>query len=311
MPGNLVLKELVAKFVPLRALQGKFSMLVVQLLGCFILTSVLGFFYYFSPPFLQTVNLEATDFILKSSPTRKTNGEVIVVEIDDESLARLGQWPWPRYKLAELLNSINESKPAAVGLDILFPERDRTSPIHWQQTLRREHGYTVDTSSIPEQYLDNDVYLADTLSQGPFVLGYEFFFREGTSEIQACSPKPIPLMWQKSNNDHTSSISLHTATGVICNYPVLAESVEWSGFLNGTVDNDGAVRRLPLVIGFGENTYPSFALAILLQYLDRDALVIKERYSGIPNISLKQLDIPVDHHGQYMLGPPMLSLIHI
>ncbi len=305
MLGNFVLKKLVAKSVFLRNLQGKFGMLVVQLLGCLIFTSVLGFFYYFSPPFLQAVNLETTDFILKSSQAKTTNGEVVVVEIDDASLASLGQWPWPRNKLAELLTTIGDAKPAVVGVDILFPERDRTSPILLQQTLKGEHGYTVDMSGIPEEYLDNDVFLADALSQGPFVLGYEFLFGNRNSEALKCTPKPVPLMWQKMNSRQTSSVSLHSATGIICNYPVLAESVNWSGFLNGNVDNDGVVRRLPLVIGLGDEVYPSFALAVLLQYFGSDVLVIEDRYSGIPNISLNQLDIPVGRHGQYMLGPPI------
>lgn len=275
------------------------------MVGCVLLTSLLSFFYYFSPPFLQTINLETTDFILKSSEPRKANGEVVVVEIDDASLADTGQWPWPRSTLAKLLRAINESKPAVVGLNILFPERDRTSPILWQQGLEDDYGYSVDTSGIPAEHLDNDVFLAETLAQGPFVLGYEFLFDHGENGTRQCAPRPISLVWQKERTKQISSLELHSATGVICNYPVLEKSVRWSGFLNGSVDGDGSVRRLPLVIGTEENVYPSFALAVLLQYTGGDTLLLQEEYSGLFNFSTKAMDLSVDRSGHYLFGPAM------
>ena len=101
----------------------------ILFLGCFILTSALGALYVFFPQAFQIINHSATDFVLKTSAPQDSETDVILVEIDEASLNAYGQWPWPRSLLADLLEKITAANPAAVGIDIIFAERDRTSPI--------------------------------------------------------------------------------------------------------------------------------------------------------------------------------------
>src|SRR5512134_759064 len=78
------------------------------------------------------------DSFLRSAPRHPVAGSVVVVDLDEASLARLGQWPWPRYRVARLLEKIRGGGAAAVGLDIVFAEPDRTSLRPLSGEIRRD-----------------------------------------------------------------------------------------------------------------------------------------------------------------------------
>jgi two-component system, cell cycle sensor histidine kinase and response regulator CckA len=298
------LKKISSHLLPVGYLHQKLGLRAILFLGCFILTSALGAVYVFFPQAFQVINLSATDFVLKSSVRREAETEVMIVEIDEASLKSYGQWPWPRYLLADLLQKIAEAGPAAVGVNIVFAERDRTSPVIWQQTLKDKYGYTIDTTNIPAELVDNDIYLSNVLGQGPFVLGYEFLFDEGNSGPHQCALKPVSLQVKGQSSQPLTGIVPHQARGVICNYEVLAGSVARAGFLNGAVDKDGVLRRLPLIIGYQEEVYPSFALAVLMEYFKHDVLVYNNNTTQVPDFSLLQQKFLVDIHGNYILDAP-------
>lgn len=90
----------------------------------------------------------------------------MTVAIDEASLEKYGQWPWPRYRFALLLEQISAGGPKTIGIDIIFPERDRTSPQLLKKTLEDDFGYTIDTSDIPSEILDHETFLANTLRKG-------------------------------------------------------------------------------------------------------------------------------------------------
>jgi len=82
---------------------------------------------YFGTPFASGRHL-LFDGYQKEYPRQPQSQPVTIVAIDEKSLQAFGQWPWPRYRLAELIESIAKYKPAAVGLDLYMPEFDQTSP---------------------------------------------------------------------------------------------------------------------------------------------------------------------------------------
>lgn len=77
--------------------------------------------------------------------------------------------------------------------DLILAERDRTSPVLWQEMLKEDFGYSIDTSNIPADTLDHDAYLANILSKGPFVLGYTFLFDSETGNQPVFSPSRLSL----------------------------------------------------------------------------------------------------------------------
>ncbi len=116
------------------------------------------------------------DAFVRAAPRSAPTGSVTVVDIDEESLAALGQWPWPRYRVARLLEKIQAGGARAVGLDMLFAEPDRTSLRPLAAELRSDLGARLDLAGLPEDALDTDRALAAAVAKGPFVLGYQFDF---------------------------------------------------------------------------------------------------------------------------------------
>jgi len=127
------------------------------------LTCVVAFLYLFQPLLLSTLDLKIYDTLLKSRSGRTASGNIVIVDIDTKSLAQYGQWPWPRYRIAQLLDRLREMGALSVGVDILFAEPDRSSLLNIQKNISADFNYTVGLSGVPRQYIDNDALLAEAL----------------------------------------------------------------------------------------------------------------------------------------------------
>ncbi|MGZ6293128.1 MAG: CHASE2 domain-containing protein, partial [Syntrophales bacterium] len=99
------------------------------------LTGVVAFLYLFGPFLLSALDLKIYDTLLKFRAGRTASNSIIIVDIDTESLARYGQWPWPRYRIAKLLDKLREMGALSVGVDILFAEPDRSSLSNIQKNI--------------------------------------------------------------------------------------------------------------------------------------------------------------------------------
>jgi PAS domain S-box-containing protein len=193
-----------------------------------------------------------------------------------------------------LLQKINELGAASIGLDLILAESDRTSPGTWQATIGRELGYRIDISGVQPEVADHDRYLAETLAKGPFVLGYEFLFKQNLTGVP-CGLHPLNVIQAK--DVAKLDAGLFTARGVICNRKLFSDAVSFSGFLNATPDQDGILRRVPLLIRFEERLFPSLALASLMRAGNITQLQITQRESGLLNLVVGEAAIPIDRQG--------------
>lgn len=270
--------------------------------GSLAFTLFLAGIYLLQPRSLEILNLKATDIILTSAQAPPQNSNIVTVAIDDQSLAKYGQWPWPRYRFAQLLEKIAAGNAKSVGIDIIFAERDRTSPKLWQETLEKDHGYQIDTTGIPEEIIDYDIYLANVLTQGPFVLGHTFLFNTRKENQQQCILQPLSLFCGGEKCSPTPTVHYYQARDAVCNYEVLANAAPRSGFLNGTPDPDGVIRRLPLIITYDGQPYPSFALAVLMESQKQNLLVLQPGNDLTHRFSLADYHIPTDEKGNFLLS---------
>ena len=272
------------------------------LLSSLLLTILLSGIYLLYPRTIEILNLKVTDLILASAKAPEPNLDIVTVAIDEASVEKYGQWPWPRNRLAQLLEEITTGGAKSTGINIIFAEQDRTSPQRWQETLQNDFGYVIDTSGIPSDILDHDTYLANILTKGSYVLGYTFLFNNNASSPLKGTLHPVSLTKKRGDDSLTPVDHFYQAKGVIGNYEVLAEAVSGSGFLNGTPDIDGTLRRLPLLIEYDGRLYPSFALAVLMQFRDQDQLLVTSDSDQITHLSLTDYQIPIDRHGNFLLG---------
>ncbi len=113
------------------------------------LVALLSIYFFFRPGLLDTANNRLYDIILRSIPQATPSSLPVIVDIDDESLRRFGQWPWPRYRIARLLEKINTLGPRAVALDMTFPEADRTSLDNLQNQIEHDFGLHLQVSASP------------------------------------------------------------------------------------------------------------------------------------------------------------------
>ncbi|MFW5499535.1 MULTISPECIES: CHASE2 domain-containing protein [unclassified Maridesulfovibrio] len=260
--------------------------------------------YIFQPPILQFVDYKIYDQLMRSSPVGTKTNIPVIVDIDDESLAELGQWPWPRYRMALLLAKIQQSGALSTGLDILIGEPDRTSPATIKKSLHEELGVEVNFKGLPQGLMDNDLVLADVLERGRFVLGFYFdFLEEQTPSLndQPCFVKPLPIAQIKAKGAPPLKDLTLSARDAICPLPVLAKASPLCGFYNSITDYDGVVRRVPLIITMDGKQYPSLALATLMKAMGRKNIIAKTSPIGIESIRVGKTTIPVDAKGQMLV----------
>ena len=267
-----------------------------------ILTFVIVISYLINPFLIQFVNYKTTDAILAGSVSKESSGKVVVVDFDEKSLAKYGQWPWPRFRLASLIRKVQELKAKSIGLNMILAEPDRTSPRIWQSTIRHDLSYKVDLKDLPAELYDHDAALADTLTRGPFILGYEFLFEDTWKKSSSCRLHPLKIVWIKKRDLKKNQERFFKAKSVVCNLAQLSDSVSYSGFLNATPDSDGMLRRIPLLIRYENQYFPSLALAALMQAADTRQVQIRREKNGQSYLFLNDTAIPLDLQGNILVN---------
>lgn len=228
------------------------------------------------PGVLAQLDYRAYDALVRASPVRPPDGRVAIVDIDDRSLATIGQWPWRRDVVAELIGRLREAGARVVAFDLVFAEPDR-------------YGGGPSASGVTPP----DAALAESLRQGRVVLGYALTFADTNSGVRPCvlQPMALPMIQPPDTNPDPP---LFRATGVICNLPVLAESAGKSGFLNAVPDTDGILRRVPLVIEYEGRTYPSLALAAVLAASSTAPVALRANNLNSSTLLLDSWNVPLD-----------------
>ncbi|UCZ55468.1 CHASE2 domain-containing protein [Desulfurispirillum indicum] len=264
---------------------------------------VMAALYIYMPPFLRIMDHKVYDTILKANHATELSDAVIIVDLDEKSLASYGQWPWPRYRVALLLEQLRRGGALAVGLDILFAEEDRTSPRILQQQLQRELGVSIHFEGLPPALEDNDAVLASILEQGPYTLGYFFDFSGETvmEEHTPCKPHPFQVVTLRESGAAEPAEILLNAPYVLCNIDIISNAATSSGFYNVAPDADGIIRRTPLVIYHDGEIYPSLGLSTLAQALGTRQVLLKLTAGGVESLVFEGTEIPLDHRGQMLL----------
>ena len=148
---------------------------------------------------------------------------------------------------------------------------------------------------------DNDRILAETLSRGPFVLGNVFHFNRLKKSSEQCVLHPVKVSFMQNTGEREENTGLPESTGVLCNLTILSEKVGASGFFNFSPDQDGMLRRLPMLIQYNGEVYPSLALATVLKLKETDNLILKKDGDILQSLNYKGTSVPVDPHGQMLI----------
>jgi len=228
----------------------------------------------------------------REAPFDHKSNATVVVEIDESSLKQFGQWPWPRILLAKAIEKVFSQHPAAVGLDIFFPEPDRTSPQQISSFYQQMLGLEVPLNDFPQNLLDHDLILAHTLKSGPIVL--PLFASAKGLKNNHCN------LATESTLSLPDGFHLPQVQNLICNTPVLQEAAQGFGYINAAVDIDGIFRRQPLIMNYKGAAIPNLALAMLHQ-IDPELHVNAPDDSGSSaTVSFADRKIPFNRQGEIL-----------
>jgi signal transduction histidine kinase len=214
-------------------------------------------FVFVRLPILTRADRGVYDAMLRVDVAKPPHRSIVIVDIDERSLAALGQWPWRRDLIGRMVARLREMGAASVALDVVFPEADRHGgPVEVPQFDEGGRADRLHASAA------SDAALADVLrnAAGHVVLGYAFTFERAAGDPGPCVLHPIGLA-RIDRPQAEDQFLLARASGAICSLPVLSRAAGASGFLNAIQDADGVVRRVPLLLEFDGRVYPGLALA--------------------------------------------------
>ena len=254
-----------------------------------LISSLIGLLgaYGLSP--INQINHFFDDSYQRLSASGETSASVLVVDIDDSSLEVVGQWPWPRYKVAELIGKLSARKPAVVGLDFILAEPDRSALAEIRRAYKNDFGLDLTIQGVPVGLTDNDGYLGAVLSAAE-VVGANHFYFDYTSKIEQFGRPPMVIKGQRE------LLELHEASGMLENTHKIYSQLKYVGFLNSQPDEDGMLRRLPLLLQYRGIIYPHLSLTTLMRSVGESSIEI-ERDSYGPVIRVADYRIPIDSKG--------------
>lgn len=243
-------------------------------------------------PLVEKMRLQVFDTFQINHPREYQQLPVRIVDLDDESLKRLGQWPWPRNKTAMLIKRLQELGAAAVALDIVFSEEDRTSPKHiiplWNKDLEK-------VSNVLGELQDHDEIFANTIAEANVITGFVLTQDPG---------KMLPEV--KAGFSHAGDdprYYLDAFQGGLTSLPILEKAAVGNGALNSSPDRDGIIRRISLVFQAQDTLFPTLSAESLRVAQGASTYIIKasEQQTGITHVKVGAFEIPTDASGKFWI----------
>lgn len=224
-------------------------------------------------------------------PREYVPAPVRVIDIDEASLARMGQWPWPRTKIAEMLEKLGQAGVAVVGFDVLFPETDRTSPSSAVELWALNGPMREQLLALP----DHDKVFAQSLTQTPAVLGFAL------EQSEKNEGGDFPLQKGRfiyAGEDQSRWLTSYSRA--VRSLPSLEQVASGNGAVTFVPDADGVIRRVPLVLQVGQKPVGTLASESLRVALGARNVVLKSASgaSGIEEVRIGQLTIPTNVRGE-------------
>lgn len=248
------------------------------------------------PWFVADLHNAVFDAYQRSSPRTYQAAPVRIVDIDEASLARLGQWPWPRTKVADLISRLRDLGAASIASDFIFAEPDRTSASWLAAEWRDDPGVKELLARMP----DHDAVLASEFRRGNVVTAFALTEDPGGS---------LPV--QKGRFVRVGSqepLGISRYNGAVVSLPALQEAASGNGAVNFSPDRDGVVRRVPLLVQRDGNVYPGLvaealrvASGVSNYTLIADPAPTRAGTAALTAIRIGKYTIPTDSFGRTLV----------
>ncbi|WP_225713593.1 CHASE2 domain-containing protein [Bradyrhizobium semiaridum] len=245
---------------------------------------------------VEELRVRVFDAYQRIDPRKKTIRPVTIVDIDEKSLAKLGQWPWPRTTIADIIINLTSLGAVAIGFDVVFSEPDRLNPDKVAGQMR-----FIDevTRTRLRELPSNDQILSDAIRRSRVVLG-ETGLAQAWSELDETLPTTGFGTLASGPGAAASAAEpfLYEFAGLLRNVPVLERAAAGRGLFTIKTERDGIIRRVPMVMVAQGKLMPSLSLEILRVVTTTPTVLIKTDEVGVKSIALRGLEIPTDRNGQ-------------
>ena len=243
------------------------------------------------PAPVQELRVRTFDTFQVIEPRQKTARPVTIVDIDEKSLAdpRLGQWPWPRTRLADIVINLTRLGAVVIAFDAVFSEPDRLNPDIAADTFS---SLDEEMRARLRQLPSNDSILADAIKNSRVVLG-----ESGRPNVRADLNEKLPVTGLATLGEEPQPF-MFMFPGLLRNVPLLEEAAAGRGLFTIRPERDGIVRRVPMIMVAQGITMPSLSFEMLRVASGSGTILIKADKAGIKSLGLRGFAIPTDLHGQ-------------
>ena len=258
---------------------------------CIVLLFALIPLRVIDPPPLQEVRLRSFDLFQVLRPReQQALSPVVIVDIDEASLKEIGQWPWPRTVVADLVSKLKERGAVAIGFDIIFAEPDRMSPAVAVESFR---GLDDETRSKLASLPSNDEVLADAMKRARVIVGQS---GSPLSQPRSDTEKALQTGFAIIGPDPTPL--LVTFKGLLRNVPLIEQAAAGRGVLSIDPDRDGIIRRVPVILTAQDVLVPSLAMEMLRVVTGSGAIQVRADEAGVQSVGVRGLAVPTDNRGR-------------
>jgi adenylate cyclase len=223
---------------------------------------------------------------------------VRIVDIDEESLKQVGQWPWPRTILADLVDKLAADGAAAIGFDMVFPEPDRMSPANALRFWPQSEALASLKEQV-EKLPSNDRVFAEAISKAPVALGF------------IAAPQGISIPETKAGisfGGDDPKLFAPYYPGAAASLKELQDQARGAGALNWIPEHDQIIRRMPMMVRIGDKLYPSLAIDLLRLAQGASSYFIKSSgasgeksfgaKTGFVGVKIGDFEVPTEANGQ-------------
>lgn len=262
-----------------------------RLFGLFILF-VLILVRIADPVLVKTLRLSAFDYYQVIKPREYTKQPITIVDLDEASLREFGQWPWPRTRVADLIDGIAELGGVATAFDIVFSEPDRLSP---SQIAKDNASLSPSIRQALKTLPDNEEVMANAMTRHPVILGQASVrnlsdVNPNPREIRSVGlvkigEDPIPFLEQTRHHD------------LVQNIEILEDVASGYGIFSLQLETDDIVRRVPLVALVRDKIRFALSAELLRVATGGESFAIKTNEAGLEGIKLAGSFIGTDATG--------------
>ena len=241
-----------------------------------------------NPGFIKSISFLSFDLFQKIIPLKKESSKVVIVDIDEKSLGKFGQFPWNRSIFAKIIENINREKPKAIGFDIFFTEKDKQAP---EEIIR---AYNINENAVLD-YLKNieshDEKFRQELNLSNSVLAVlgSNVPSKGTYDRSAKAK-----FFSKGGDPNNFTYSFPYSIGSL---EKLENSSKGLGSISFLDQSDGIIRSIPLIVQLKKKLYPTLGLEMIRIGSKQKNIFVELNDLGIKKLNVRPFKILSDPNG--------------